>query len=222
VRHGAQVEVLHSDTHGVPYAQGSYGSRTFASRAPPSTWRPRPSSRRRARWARTCLACPEAMSSTWRGKVRVKADRPTRRKRCRTSGRRAGSRGACRPAWSPASRSTTYFNPADFSFPFGTHVAVVEIDEQTGQVERREVRGGGRRGDVANAKIVEGQMHGNIAFGMGPALVEGGVRRRGADALARLPRVRVRAAEPDAGLRARAHGHAPPRSTRWAPREPAT
>jgi carbon-monoxide dehydrogenase large subunit len=72
----------------------------------------------------------------------------------------------------PGLEITTYFNPDDFNFPFGTHVALVEIDEQTGATEIVRYVGVDDVGVAGNPQIVEGQMQGSVAFGIGPALSE--------------------------------------------------
>ncbi len=76
------------------------------------------------------------------------------------------------PGMEPGLEVTSYFDPSDFNFPFGTHVALVEIDEETGAAEIVRYVGVDDVGNVGNPKIVEGQMHGNITFGIGPALME--------------------------------------------------
>src|SRR5207245_2449667 len=76
------------------------------------------------------------------------------------------------PGVDPGLETTAYFDPADFNFPFGSHVAVVEIDEQTGAVDLVRYVAVDDVGNVANPGVVEGQMHGSIGFGVGPALME--------------------------------------------------
>ena len=73
---------------------------------------------------------------------------------------------------------TTYFDPKEFNFPFGTHVALVEIDEQTGKVDLVRYVAVNDLGNVGNPAVVNGQMHGNIALGVGQALFEGAVYDR--------------------------------------------
>jgi carbon-monoxide dehydrogenase large subunit len=72
----------------------------------------------------------------------------------------------------PGLETTLYADPEDFNFPFGTHVAIVEVDEQTGRVDLVRYVSVDDVGNMANPMIVEGQMHGSIAFGVGPALME--------------------------------------------------
>ena len=64
------------------------------------------------------------------------------------------------------------FDPPNFAFPFGTHVAVVEIDEVTGGVELIDYIAVDDCGTQVNPMIVEGQLHGGIVQGAAQALWE--------------------------------------------------
>jgi aerobic carbon-monoxide dehydrogenase large subunit len=70
---------------------------------------------------------------------------------------------------------TTYYDPSDCTFPFGTHVAVVEIDADTGVVTLKRYIAVDDVGKVINPMIVDGQVHGGIAQGIAQALWEGAV-----------------------------------------------
>jgi aerobic carbon-monoxide dehydrogenase large subunit len=72
----------------------------------------------------------------------------------------------------PGLEASAYFDPPNFNYPFGTHVAVVEIDEQTGHVELVRYVAVDDFGVVVNPGVVDGQTHGNIALGVGQALLE--------------------------------------------------
>ena len=65
------------------------------------------------------------------------------------------------------------FDPPNFAFPFGTHVAVVEVDEETGNVELLDYIAIDDCGNQINPLIVEGQVHGGIVQGVAQALYEG-------------------------------------------------
>ncbi len=65
------------------------------------------------------------------------------------------------------------FDPPNFAFPFGTHVAVVEVDEETGQVDLIDYIAIDDCGNQVNPLIVEGQVHGGIVQGVAQALWEG-------------------------------------------------
>jgi carbon-monoxide dehydrogenase large subunit len=73
----------------------------------------------------------------------------------------------------PGLRAHTSYDPPNFVFPFGTHVAVVEVDPDSGEVEILRYVAVDDVGPQINPKIVEGQIHGGIAQGVGQALYEG-------------------------------------------------
>src|SRR5690606_14646856 len=64
------------------------------------------------------------------------------------------------------------WDPPNFTFPFGTHVAVVEVDELTGQVALRDYAAVDDCGNQINPMIVDGQIHGGILQGVAQALWE--------------------------------------------------
>ena len=72
----------------------------------------------------------------------------------------------------PGLEATEFFEPTNFTFPFGTHVAVVEIDAETGEILWRRYVAVDDCGKVINPLLVEGQVHGGIAQGLGQALWE--------------------------------------------------
>ncbi|MGQ0671227.1 MAG: xanthine dehydrogenase family protein molybdopterin-binding subunit, partial [Actinomycetota bacterium] len=63
-------------------------------------------------------------------------------------------------------------DPKDWTYPFGAHVAVVEVDAETGEVGIRRYVAVDDCGTVVNPMIVEGQVHGGIGQGIGQALFE--------------------------------------------------
>ncbi len=71
--------------------------------------------------------------------------------------------------------ATSVFDPPDCTFPFGTHVCVVEIDRETGQPTITRYVAADDVGPVVNPMIVDGQVHGGIAQGIGQALYEAAV-----------------------------------------------
>jgi carbon-monoxide dehydrogenase large subunit len=64
------------------------------------------------------------------------------------------------------------WEPADFSYPFGVHVAVVEVDVETGLAKLVRYVAVDDCGNAVNPMLVEGQVHGGIAQGVGQALME--------------------------------------------------
>ncbi len=69
--------------------------------------------------------------------------------------------------------ATSYFDPDDYSYPFGVQIAVVEVDPSTAEVSFETFVSVDDCGVQINPKIVEGQVHGGTAQGIGQALFEG-------------------------------------------------
>jgi carbon-monoxide dehydrogenase large subunit len=81
--------------------------------------------------------------------------------------------------------ATTFIEPVT-TYPFGTHVAVVEVDPGTGEIEILRYAAVDDCGEQLNPMIVEGQVHGGIAQGIGVALHEGAVYEDGRLATRRM------------------------------------
>ena len=72
----------------------------------------------------------------------------------------------------PGLEETAFYDPLNFTFPAGTHIAEVEVDPDTGEVELVGVTGADDVGRIINPMIVNGQLHGGLAHGIGQALLE--------------------------------------------------
>ena len=70
---------------------------------------------------------------------------------------------------------TAYYDTPNCTWPFGTHVAIVEVDEATGHVDLVKYVAVDDVGNKINPMIVDGQLHGGIVQGVGQALWEGAV-----------------------------------------------
>jgi len=68
---------------------------------------------------------------------------------------------------------SSFYDPANFTYPFGCHIAIVEIDKETGAVKLKRFIAVDDVGNVINPMIVDGQIHGGVAQGIGQALHEG-------------------------------------------------
>ena len=68
--------------------------------------------------------------------------------------------------------AVSYYDPPNLTFPFGAYICVVDIDRGTGMVKIRRFLAIDDCGTVINPMIVEGQIHGGLAMGMAPALLE--------------------------------------------------
>ena len=70
---------------------------------------------------------------------------------------------------------SSFYDPANFTYPFGAHVAIVEIDKETGAVKLKRFIAVDDVGNVINPMIVDGQIHGGLAQGIGQAMHEGAI-----------------------------------------------
>ncbi|MEM8631238.1 MAG: xanthine dehydrogenase family protein molybdopterin-binding subunit [Pseudomonadota bacterium] len=72
----------------------------------------------------------------------------------------------------PGLKEGAFYDPVNFTFPSGTYIAEVEIDPETGTVEICQFTAADDFGTIINPMIVEGQVHGGVAQGIGQALLE--------------------------------------------------
>jgi aerobic carbon-monoxide dehydrogenase large subunit len=75
----------------------------------------------------------------------------------------------------PGLKEGAFFDPTNFTFPSGVHICEVEIDPETGRTRIDRWTAVDDFGTLVNPMIVEGQVHGGIAQGVGQALLEGAV-----------------------------------------------
>jgi carbon-monoxide dehydrogenase large subunit len=72
----------------------------------------------------------------------------------------------------PGLEASSFFEPQNFTFPFGTHIAAVEVDKDTGRVSIKKYVAVDDCGVQVNPLLVEGQVQGGIAHSIGQALFE--------------------------------------------------
>lgn len=73
----------------------------------------------------------------------------------------------------PGLKETAFYDPSNFTFPAGCYICEVEIDPETGTTEIVQFVAADDFGKIINPMIVEGQVHGGLAQGIGQALLEG-------------------------------------------------
>ena len=106
-----------------------------------------------------------ARSTTWSGPTAagsVKGSPGVAAARSRSSARPPGSAATLPEGLEPGMEATTFHDPPNFTFPFGTHVCEVEIDPETGRVEVVNYVAVDDCGNVINPMIVDGQVHGGV------------------------------------------------------------
>jgi carbon-monoxide dehydrogenase large subunit len=72
----------------------------------------------------------------------------------------------------PGLDETAFYDPTNFTYPAGTHICEVEIDPDTGKVDVVAFTASDDFGNIINPMIVEGQVHGGVAQGLGQAMLE--------------------------------------------------
>jgi carbon-monoxide dehydrogenase large subunit len=159
------VRVVHSDTALVDHGVGTFGSRSLqlagsaVHRAASSVWE-----RARDLAASVLEAAPEDIVVFDDGRVGVTGV-PARALDWDHLARESAAGG-------DELAATTDFD-SDGTFPFGAHVAVVEIDRDTGEVSLHRIVAVDDCGRVVNPMLAEGQVHGGLAQGIAQILFEG-------------------------------------------------
>jgi aerobic carbon-monoxide dehydrogenase large subunit len=76
------------------------------------------------------------------------------------------------PGLEPGLSDEAFFEPANNTYPFGCHISMLEIDRQTGEPTLLKMVAVDDAGVLINPLIVEGQIHGGLAQGIGQAMIE--------------------------------------------------
>jgi carbon-monoxide dehydrogenase large subunit len=165
------VEVLHSDTAVSPAGMDTYGSRSLAvGGTAVHLATKRVLDKARAIAAHQMEAAEEDLEYTG-GAFRVRGA-PERRLALAEVAFEAFSAHNLPEGMEPGLEAQLTWDPPNFTFPFGTHVAVVEVDPETGRVELVRYVAVDDCGNQVNPLIVDGQVHGGITQGVAQALFE--------------------------------------------------
>jgi len=166
-----QVDVVHGDTGQSPYGLGTYGSRSLAvggTALQLTCGKVRDKARLIAAHLLECAADDLEWSGTqWQ----VKGS-PERAKTIQELAYAAWAGDSMPTGVEPNLEATAFYDPPNFTFPFGTHIAEVEIDGETGKVVVERYTAVDDCGNVINPMIVDGQVHGGVAQSIAQALYE--------------------------------------------------
>jgi carbon-monoxide dehydrogenase large subunit len=170
------VRVMHSDTDVAPYGNGTYGSRNMATGgAALSMSLKKIKDKLKQIGARLLDARPENVSYE-NAEVFVTAE-PSRKVPLAQIVFTAYDWSWKGPGTAPTDiepglDATSRFEAGNLTFPFGTHICVVEIDKDTGEVKIKRFVAVDDCGTVINPLLCRGQVHGGIAQGIAQALYE--------------------------------------------------
>ena len=167
----ADIEVVNGDTDRTPYGLGTYGSRsTPVSGGAAALVARKVRERARLIAAGMLEASPDDLE--WaKGRWFVKGD-PEQGKTIQEIAMAAHGAGDLPEGVEGALEDLAVYNPPNLTFPFGAYICVVDVDGGTGQVKVRRFIAVDDCGVRINPMIVEGQIHGGLAEGVGIALME--------------------------------------------------
>ncbi len=168
------IVIQHSDTQGTPFGYGSYGSRT-ASVGHTAAVKAAAKIREKARrMAAHMLEANVDDIQVDGAKYYVKGS-PDKSKTIQEIAFALDLAFDVPAGMEPYLDETAYHDTPNCTWPFGTHVAIVEVDEESGVVDLVRYVAVDDVGKKVNPMIVDGQLHGGIAQGVGQALWEGAV-----------------------------------------------
>jgi len=166
-----QVSVVHGDTDKVQFGMGTYGSRSGAVGMSAIVKALDRVEAKAKRIAAHLMEASEADIELKGGEFTVVG---TDRKMAFANVALAAYTAHNLPADTEAGlKETAFYDPQNFTFPAGTYICEVEVDPKTGEVEIVQFTAADDFGVVVNPMIVEGQVHGGLAQGIGQALLEG-------------------------------------------------
>jgi len=169
-----QVEVVHGDTGAIPFGMGTYGSRSASVGGTALLMSVNKIKEKGKKIAAHLLEASPNDVEYANGQFQIKG----------APGKSVPFGAVSLTAYvphnypdglEPGLEETSFYDPANFCFPFGAHACVVEVDRDTGHVKLVRYLAVDDVGNVINPMIVDGMVHGGIAQGVGQALWEGAV-----------------------------------------------
>ncbi len=168
------VKVVHGDTDNTPMGWGTYGSRTTAVGGAALAVSARKIRDKAKIIAAHLLEAAVEDMDYEDGKFFVKGS-PDNAKTIQDIALMANVAWNMPEGVEAGLEASTFYDPPNFVYPFGAHLAVVEVDPETGAVELKRYVCVDDCGPQINPMIVEGQVHGGVVQGIGQALWEEGV-----------------------------------------------
>ena len=165
------VKIVHGDTDNTPMGWGTYGSRTTAVGGAALAVATRKIKEKAKLLASHLLEAAVEDMDYADGKFFVKGS-PDRFKTIQDIALMANVAWNLPQGMEAGLEASSFYDPPNFTYPFGAHVAVVEVEAATGKVELKRYVAVDDCGPQINPVIVEGQVHGGVVQGVGQALWE--------------------------------------------------
>ncbi len=166
------IEVVHGDTASIPFGMGTYGSRSLAVGGSALVKAMNKIIDKGKKIAAHVLEASESDIDFADGVFTVKGidkNMPF----AAVAGTAYVPHNFPHETLEPGLDETAYYDPLNFTFPGGCHICEVEIDPETGAVSVEKFTAVDDVGRVINPMVVEGQVYGGVAQGIGQALLEG-------------------------------------------------
>lgn len=167
-----QVVILHGDTDSTPEGRGTYGSRTTAVGGSAVYTAAQRLGEKMKQIAAHMLEASAADIMLEDGKFSVSGS-PQKSVTFNDVALAANLSNTLHPSIEPGLETTVFWEPEACVFPFGTHICAVEVDRDTGEAKIVRYVAVDDCGRQLNPLIIEGQVHGGIAQGVGQAMFEG-------------------------------------------------
>ena len=164
------VTVYHGDTFQVPIGIGTFGSRTTAVGGTAIYQAAERLKKKMARIAAHKLGVKPGELEFKQGKIQT-ADGQKSMTFAEVAAEAIFAK-QLPPGIEPGLAEQCVFEPSNYTFPFGAHIAVTDVDADTGEVRLRNYYAVDDCGRILNPMLVDGQIHGGLAQGIGQALWE--------------------------------------------------
>ena len=165
------VTILHGDTAVVKQGIGTFGSRSQAVGGVALQMAGTKVKAKMAKFAAAMLEAHEDDLVFENGAIAVKGS-PASAKPFANVASFAYVPVTLPPGLEPGLSGEAFFEPSNFTYPFGCHISMLEIDRQTGEPTLLKLVAVDDAGNRINPLIVEGQIHGGLAQGIGQAMIE--------------------------------------------------
>jgi aerobic carbon-monoxide dehydrogenase large subunit len=165
------ITILHGDTGVVKQGIGTFGSRSQAVAGTALHLAGGKVKQKMAQFAAAMLEASEADIVFENGTIGVKGA-PAKSKPFAAIAAYAYVPVPLPAGMEPGLSDEAFFEPANNTYPFGCHISMLEIDRETGEPKLLKLVAVDDAGNLINPLIVEGQIHGGLAQGIGQAMVE--------------------------------------------------
>ena len=165
------IDVVHGDTDNTPFGLGTYGSRSTPVSGAAAAMVARKVRDKARIIASGMLEVPVTDLEWDKGSFRVAGD-PDKSVTIQDIAMRAHGAGDLPDGLEGGLEAQICYNPSNLTYPFGAYICVVDIDPGTAQVKVRRFIAVDDCGTQINPMIIEGQVHGGLADGVGMALME--------------------------------------------------